>query len=69
MDLEERGCGLILKDYSGIRLKGLRKTTKKRTQESKVCGRRFEARTLRIRSRGCNHSSTTFGSNSSRIIK
>jgi hypothetical protein len=38
MDLEERGCGLILKDYFGIRLKGLRKTTKRELRIARSAG-------------------------------
>jgi hypothetical protein len=42
--------------YSGIRLEGLRKTTKKLHQHSRSPGPRFERRTSQSRSRNVNHS-------------
>jgi hypothetical protein len=56
--------GLILRYYPGIRVEGLRKTTKNLNQDSRSPGSRFEAGTSQIRSRTINHSTTTFGGTS-----
>jgi hypothetical protein len=60
-DLVGSGLGLLLRYYPGIRLEGLRKTTKTLNQDSRSPGTRIECGTSRIRSRGINRSTTTFG--------
>jgi hypothetical protein len=55
------GHGVILRYSAGIRLKGLRKTTKNLSQDSLSLGPRIEPGTSRIRSRSVNHSTTTSG--------
>jgi hypothetical protein len=56
----ESGSGLMLRYYPGIRLEGLRKTTKILTLDRRLPGPRIETGTPRIRSRSVNHSTTTF---------
>jgi hypothetical protein len=51
---------LILRYYPGIRLEGLRKTTKTLNPDSRSRGPRYEFLTSRIRKRSVNHSTTTF---------
>jgi hypothetical protein len=46
--------------YTGIRLEGVRKTTKKLKQDSWSPGPKFEPETSRIRSRSVNNSAMTF---------
>jgi hypothetical protein len=54
-DLVESGHGLILRYCPGMRLEGLRKTTKNVNQDSRSPGPRFETRTSWIRSRSLDH--------------
>jgi hypothetical protein len=66
MTMNGKGCGRKcswpnLKYYAGIRLEGLRKTTKNLNQDSLSPRPRFEPGSSRIRSRSANHSTTTFG--------
>jgi hypothetical protein len=53
--------GLILRYSHGIRLEGLRKTTKNLNQDGRSPGPRFEPGTTQIQSRSVNYSTTTFG--------
>jgi hypothetical protein len=50
-----------LRYYPGISMKGLRKITKKISQDSRSPGPKIEAGISRIRSRSVNHSTTTLG--------
>jgi hypothetical protein len=60
-------CNLILRYYPGIRLEGLKKTTK--ISGWPVCGLKFEPRTTSIKSRSVNHSTKTFSLNFSKLNK
>jgi hypothetical protein len=55
------GHGLILRYYPGIRLEGLRKTTRNLNQGSQSTGLRIKLGTSRMWNRSVNHSTTTFG--------
>jgi hypothetical protein len=52
---------LILRYYPGIGLEGLRKTAQNLSHTSRSPGPRIEPGTSRIRSRGVNNLTTTFG--------
>jgi len=52
---------LILMYYPGIRLEGLRKTTKNLNEDSRSPEPRIETGTFRIRSKSVNYSTITFG--------
>jgi hypothetical protein len=56
------GRGIILRYYPGIRLEGLRKTTKNFNHDSRSPGARIESGTSRMRNMSVNHWTTTFGS-------
>jgi hypothetical protein len=58
-DLEGSGRGTILRDYLGLRLEGLRKTTTASVSIEDI-GPRYEPGTSRTRSTSVNHSNTTF---------
>jgi hypothetical protein len=55
-DLEGSGCGLIVRQYPGIYLDGLRKTMKTSVSIAVLSAPRFEPRTYWILSRSINHS-------------
>jgi hypothetical protein len=55
------GRGLTLRYYTGMRMEGLRKTTKDLNQYSRSPGPRIEPGTSLIRSSSVNHSIATFG--------
>jgi hypothetical protein len=59
-DLVGSGHDLILRYYPGIRLEGLKKTTKNLNQDSRWPESRFEPGTYGIRSSSVNYATTTF---------
>jgi hypothetical protein len=66
-DLKGNGCGLILRYYPRICLKGQRKTIKI-LSEWLVSVARFEPGTSRIKSRSVNHLTMMFGASQSITI-
>jgi hypothetical protein len=58
-ELVDRGRGLILVNYPGIRLEELSKTTKNINQDSQSPGPRIESGTSWIRKGSVNHSTNT----------
>jgi hypothetical protein len=63
-------CGLILRCHPGIRLEGLRKTTKTSVKTAGLRVHKFEPGTFRLQSWSVNHSITTsYLSNIDSIVK